>query len=767
MLDLLERTFFANRENASDEEDEDSLLWIEPESAFDTKRVSLHFVLNVLASKKGQFGVVAPLQPIKSKGCQTIVARLTSGMNRKLNPEPTPEGLSGSYFLKDRFRNRVAIFKPRLEEPFAPLNPKGVSGPLGSEVHVSGIFSGSLYLREVAAFIVDSEQLFSVPETFLTQVDHPFFLHNAKPSLLTPPSLGLDSNQMFTRGDSNRHHLKSTSARVGSIQKMVVNNGSVSNISVSKLPVFEVQKIALLDLLIMNADRNEGNILFFRKKGEIKLLPIDHGLSFGTCLRIRESEVVWSNFPQIDQPLDPRLVDFVENLCPRELARKVKASVGLEQKSLDMLRIMGIFVKVCVARGLSLKEMSALYYRRHNEEIEDKKSKLEKIIDGVEFMCEHTGQNEEWYKRHRILKKAHRASKRFLDDVIKSLDGGSQHTSTSEVFPSISSKSQFEKNKLSNEKLKLPKKSQFKKSRPFLLEDQHTNSFIFSSRKDSTELPVFSNEDLSRLSLSTSNGNLNDLDQGPLKLETLESIQLSEDVEEKDFFCVSKRELSCSGNVGVEAIDGVIGDSGIKGCLERKADDFCESTQLNLNRNTTNKNINDINNDINDNRDTNDKNDNNNDNNNNDIINKNNNNNNKNNNNINNNKEESLKLKHVVSNASVSTQMTDHTMLSSRKSMLTRTLPYKTKKRSLSAFASKQADYTRTLQTDFDFVQERAKMIGTSRELGDLLRPKKKKKVCGAELRFHYFECCLEQYLEGWMAKRFIHRARRKYTLKM
>jgi hypothetical protein len=50
----------------------------------------------------------------------------------------------------------------------------------------------------------------------------------------------------------------------------------------------EVHKIAILDLRILNCDRNEANILVVKKliagpKGTVKstmLVPIDHGLTF-------------------------------------------------------------------------------------------------------------------------------------------------------------------------------------------------------------------------------------------------------------------------------------------------------------------------------------------------------------------------------------------------------------------------------------------------------------------------------------------------------
>lgn len=46
----------------------------------------------------------------------------------KITPKLTDSGISGSYFLENVDRNKVAIFKPLDEEPYAPNNPRGYIG---------------------------------------------------------------------------------------------------------------------------------------------------------------------------------------------------------------------------------------------------------------------------------------------------------------------------------------------------------------------------------------------------------------------------------------------------------------------------------------------------------------------------------------------------------------------------------------------------------------------------------------------------------------
>lgn len=48
------------------------------------------------------------------------------GLDRGFKPELTLEGTGGTYFLQDAARQKVAVFKPQDEEPFAPNNPRCV-----------------------------------------------------------------------------------------------------------------------------------------------------------------------------------------------------------------------------------------------------------------------------------------------------------------------------------------------------------------------------------------------------------------------------------------------------------------------------------------------------------------------------------------------------------------------------------------------------------------------------------------------------------------
>jgi len=184
----------------------------------------------------------------------------------QIRPKLTSEGTSGSYFLESVERKKIALFKPEDEEAFAPKNPKGYINRLGSSGFRQGILSGEAAAREVAAFLLDGEGFHGVPVTTFVEIKHPMFANEKRGSL-----------QLFAKHDD-----------------------AAENYGCNLFPVEEVHKIAILDVRILNCDRNDGNILVRKKpaenskKGyEFQLIPIDHGLTLPDCFAICSYELVW------------------------------------------------------------------------------------------------------------------------------------------------------------------------------------------------------------------------------------------------------------------------------------------------------------------------------------------------------------------------------------------------------------------------------------------------------------------------------------------
>jgi hypothetical protein len=100
----------------------------------------------------------------------------------------------------------------------------------------------------------------------------------------------------------------------------VDSEGPMENFSPDLFSVDEIHKIAILDIRILNLDRNECNILVKNKldrktgKKTRKLVPIDHGLAIPDNLAISTFDIVWLSWSQAEQPFSKRSLKFIESL---------------------------------------------------------------------------------------------------------------------------------------------------------------------------------------------------------------------------------------------------------------------------------------------------------------------------------------------------------------------------------------------------------------------------------------------------------------------
>lgn len=79
-----------------------------------------------------------------------------------------------------------------------------------------------------------------------------------------------------------------------------------------------MHKIAILDLRILNLDRNECNILVtYKKKANtnkrVKTLnPIDHGLCIPDNLAVCSFDLAWLSWRQAEKPFSNKTMKFIE-----------------------------------------------------------------------------------------------------------------------------------------------------------------------------------------------------------------------------------------------------------------------------------------------------------------------------------------------------------------------------------------------------------------------------------------------------------------------
>lgn len=156
-------------------------------------------------------------------------------------------------------------------------------GPFGSRSFRAGVLSGEACIREVAAYLLDKDGFSGVPPTTMVETTHGSFRTfkfssfevvtesndyiDMMSSIIAPENQvhnhelsakygmpGGNSNSM--EGLDNAKFLK-----IGSLQSFIESEGPIENFSSDLFSKDEIHKIAILDLRILNLDRNECNIL--------------------------------------------------------------------------------------------------------------------------------------------------------------------------------------------------------------------------------------------------------------------------------------------------------------------------------------------------------------------------------------------------------------------------------------------------------------------------------------------------------------------------
>ena len=201
-----------------------------------------------------------------------LVEQTRRGFLLNLKPEATIEGSGGTYFLRDARKGKVAVFKPADEEPYSNNNPRGYLPSYGDEGQSlrAGVIPGEACYREVAAYLLDHQQFAGVPMTTLTESRHPSFNYGGVGLTVAEggASQGFHSvvDSVKSPGGTVRSEVRRLPMKLGSYQQFVKAECTMDDLSPSVLSLEEVQKIAILDIRLLNADRNSANLLVRRSK---------------------------------------------------------------------------------------------------------------------------------------------------------------------------------------------------------------------------------------------------------------------------------------------------------------------------------------------------------------------------------------------------------------------------------------------------------------------------------------------------------------------
>jgi len=267
-------------------------------------------------------------------------------MHKGLTPSLAMDGAGGTYFIPNSMGKYVACFKPRDEEPFTINNPRGQawSGVTSSDQEEltmrKGIRPGDAYIREVAAYILDTRSFTGVPETTLVECENAKFCYNDKRPV----------------------------PKLGSFQAFVPNVGVVEDFGLSKFTPKQVHKLAMFDIRVLNGDRNGANILVrenCRSNGDrLDLVPIDHGFCLSEVLNIGWCDWCWLDWPQLKEPMDQEILDYIDRVVdPIADAALLREKLSLPEQCLTFMRLAGMLLKCGAREGLTLHDIASLIVR--------------------------------------------------------------------------------------------------------------------------------------------------------------------------------------------------------------------------------------------------------------------------------------------------------------------------------------------------------------------------------------------------------------------
>ena len=257
-----------------------------------------------------------------------------------VHPSLIAKGSSGSYFVYNRFRRFIAVFKPRSEEPYGFANPKWPKKV--QKIMCPCMFGRAClltnqgYLSEAGASLVDRRLgLALVPRTEVVQLSSPVF------------------NNLFDRAAEKFGRFRVGNAelpiKTGSYQTFVhgfTDAGAIlKQWETRPLPpaahdslVDQFQRITLLDYLIRNTDRNMDNWLVKEVKDEqapgglrVEVVAIDNGLAFPIHhpLGFRKFPFHWAKLDLATYPYTDYNREFADKLADEDAMSSIMAELFL------------------------------------------------------------------------------------------------------------------------------------------------------------------------------------------------------------------------------------------------------------------------------------------------------------------------------------------------------------------------------------------------------------------------------------------------------
>lgn len=202
----------------------------------------------------------------------------------------------------------------------------------------------------------------------------------------TATSSTCGSSNLFSVSLDNQHHeiveVKNATAKIGTLQAFCHNVGPLENFSEDLFSADEVHKIGILDMRILNLDRNACNIMVTKVAGKYQLVPIDHGLSMPDSLAVSAFDLVWTGFPQAHEPFSARSLAYIQSVDVIKDLEMLEASLYFRPICLRNIRISTTLLQVGAANGLTLAQIAGILCRSDDDDSQP--SLLEQLVAQTE-----------------------------------------------------------------------------------------------------------------------------------------------------------------------------------------------------------------------------------------------------------------------------------------------------------------------------------------------------------------------------------------------
>lgn len=383
------------------------------------------------SSAVGDVCISSSMIDFTSTALRQIVQQARRGIVLGLKPEYVLDGSGGTYFLHDARKVKVAVFKPADEEPYAENNPKGYlrQDEDNSLFLRDGIVPGEACIREVAAYLLDHKGFSGVPKTTLAEAHHPAFNGNGARLKVSEGGAFVGSHSI----NDNRSSASTKKKKVGSFQEFCRSDFTMDDISPSLLSVEEVHKIAILDIRIMNADRNSANLLCRRNQDDsLELIPIDHGFSLRSVGDVSWMDWCWLDWPQMKKPLCERMKSYILSLDIEADVQLLQERLNICSRAIDYFRASSKLLQTGVRAGLSLYDIACICCR--NDDLGEIPSKLERLFTMASELAESAIENGRWH---------HTAASRALVEQLSPCTQGSIPVCKTDRMSTSTSKTQL------------------------------------------------------------------------------------------------------------------------------------------------------------------------------------------------------------------------------------------------------------------------------------------------------------------------------------